>query len=332
MTPREYVLKAMKGEKTDVCPYWLMGLEKEDSELALRLDAHYGSRAWRDKVIPYISGGHIAFINDTPENGFVRDTFGVLLQEGNIMHPVEPKLSAPTLDGFAWPRAEAMFDWQWLENKIASLPDSFQLWGLAMGLFERSWFLRGIENVLVDMIEDAEFVNDLLDGIVQVHMDFMDCLSKLKVDAIFGGDDVCDQRGVIMGLERWRVFFKPRLKKLIDHAHALGLPYILHSCGNVLPLVDDLVEIGLDGLESLQAEAMDIFELKRRAAGGMLLIGGMGVQQMMYSSAPHEITQYTKRLYREMGKGGGYVLAPCKNLFAETTERAAAFIDALLEG
>jgi len=225
-----------------------------------------------------------------------------------------------------------MADWDALNRNIGSRAEDYQIWGPAMGLFERGWHLRGIENFLVDMIEEEAFAEDLLDGIISVHIALIDMIcERTKADAIFGGDDVCDQRGVIMGLERWRKFFKPRQKQAVDRAHLHGLPYIMHSCGNVLPIVDDLIEIGVDALESLQPETTDLTALKQKAKGKLALIGGMGSQKMLFSGTPEEIRAETRRLKNMMGESGGYVLAPSKGLWDESVESAAAFIDAILE-
>jgi len=331
-TGKQIMKDVLAHKPMDKAAHWLMGLEHSDFELAKKLDTHYGSNSWRRQLHSCIHGGHIGFIKDEPQNGVVRDTFGVPLQVGSISHTLDILVKTPDISGFAWPNPEDMLDWDDLCKQMDARPDDFQLWGLAMGLFERGWYLRGTENLLVDMIEEEEFVEELLDGIMNVHLAFIDMLcERTNVDAIYGGDDVCDQRGVIMGLERWRQFFKPRQKQLIERAHSHGIPYIMHSCGNVLPLIDDLIEIGLDGLESLQPEAVDLATLKQKAKGKLALIGGMGVQKMLFSGTPEEIRTETHRLKAMMGEGGGYVLAPSKGLWDEPTENAAAFIDAIIE-
>ena len=331
-TGKEIMRDVLAHKPSGNSPYWLAGLEHSNWDLAQRLDKHYGSAQWRKSMYSCIDGGHIGFIRDEPQGGYVRDTFGVPLKVGSISHVADILLKEPDLHGFAWPKPSDMVDWDLLNQWMAARPDRFQLYGLAMGLFERSWYLRGTENLLMDMIDEEQFVDDLLDGVMNVHLEFIDMLAeRTLIDGIFGGDDVCDQRGVIMGLERWRRFFKPRLKQLIDRAHAHGLPYIMHSCGNVLPIVDDLIEIGLDGLESLQPEAADLAALKQKARGRLALIGGMGVQKMLFSGTPEEITEETRRLKNDMGEGGGYVLAPSKALDQEPTENIAAFINVILE-
>ena len=202
--------------------------------------------------------------------------------------------------------------------------------GIDAGLFERSWFLRGFENVMLDMLENPGFYEELLDGILDVHLRFMDLIAaRLPVEAYFGGDDVSDQRNIMMGLKLWRRFLKPRLAKLISHAHDLGLPFILHACGNVLPLIDDLIEIGLDGLESLQSEATDVFAAKKKSRGQLVLIGGMGVQSTLCHGTPQDVRRDAHRLLAGLGEGGGYIFAPSKPLDAEPVENVAALIDVL---
>jgi uroporphyrinogen decarboxylase len=153
--------------------------------------------------------------------------------------------------------------------------------------------------------------------------------ARLPVEAYFGGDDVSDQRSIMMGLKRWRYFFKPRLEKLIMHAHELGLPFVLHACGNVLPLIDDLIEISLDGLESLQSEATDVFAVKQKAHGRLVLIGGMGVQSTLFRGTPQEVQSDARRLLEKLGGGGGYIFAPSKPLENEPVENVAALIEVL---
>ena len=184
---------------------------------------------------------------------------------------------------------------------------------------------------MIDFFDEPEFVEDMLDGITEVHLKFMDyLLDRLDVDAYFGGDDMCGQVGCLIGNESWRELFKPRLKMLTDNCHRHGKKYVLHSCGNVLDLAEDFIEAGVDVLESMQPEAMDVFELKRRTHGRMALIGGMGVQRMLFSGTPEEITQRTRRLKEELGKGGGYVIAPSKPISCEPAQNIAAFLEVLL--
>ncbi|MGQ9649776.1 MAG: uroporphyrinogen decarboxylase family protein [Phycisphaerae bacterium] len=325
MSPRQAVQAAFRFKQVEPVPYWLQW----DKELDPELDEYFGSCDWRKRVVPYVVGRHFGHREKPVSVETSRDAFGTVFRIGNILHVEQPVLPEPSLKGYRWPKPDELIDWNEIDAFLAPFPDSFRTCGLAMGLFERSWLMRGFENILVDMMLAPDFVHELLDGILDLHLRVMDrIVARVPLDAYFGGDDWCDQRTVMMGLDLWRRFFKPRLQQMIRHCHELGLAYVLHSCGNVAPLVDDLLEIGLDGLESLQAESMNVYKLKRKVAGRMVLIGGMGVQRLIPFGTPDEIREETRRLIRELGEGGGYVLGPSKPIPAGTPiPNAAAFIE-----
>jgi len=325
MTPRETVEAAFRFEEPEVVPYWVIIYPQVEE----RLDEYYGSKAWRERRVPYMHAAHAGVGLEDLGDGVMRDGFGVVMKQGSITHVIETPLTGPSLDGYEWPDPEALEDWAAVGAGYAQAPDTFRLCGFAYGLFERAWNMRGMENLLMDMVEHPDFVEELLDGVLDVHLKAMDVIAgHVPVEGYYGGDDWCDQRGPIMGIELWRRFFKQRYAALIARAHELGLLFLCHSCGNVLPLIDDLLEIGLDGLESLQPEAMDIRELKRKTAGKMVLVGGLGVQSTLPFGTPDEVRAETRRLIRDMGPGGGYVLAPAKPLMDDVpTENAVAFLE-----
>lgn len=311
-------------------PYWLFGLTQWEGGIAGKIDDYYGNRDWRSGLSDTIDAYHVGFIKEALEDGTIMDTFGVTLDAGNIFHVKHHPITQPNLDGFRWPDPEGMIDWDSLKTHFDRFEDRIRLCGLAMGLFERSWFLRGFENVMIDMIDNPDFFEELLDHILQIHLEVMELIiERFPIDAYYGGDDVSDQRSIMMGMDHWRKFFKPRLKKMIDHCHSLGYPFVLHACGNVMPLIDDLIEIGLDGLESLQSESNDVFWIKQKAKGKLILIGGMGVQSTLFRGTPEEVYNETQKLLKELGQGGGYIVAPSKPFACEPVENIAAFIDAI---
>lgn len=330
MSPRDKVKKCLRFEPVDKTPYWFTF----DPEVGLRLDQHYGSASWRDKIVPYMFGQHYGgYEREGEEKGTFHDVFGSIIGTGKMQYVIKTALSSPSLKGYHWPEPEEIEDWESVTKKYQDNKASFRVCGLGYGLFERAWLMRGMEQFLMDLGDHPEFVEDLLEGITEFHLKSMDIIArKVPIEGYFGGDDWCDQRGCIMGPALWRKFFKPRVARLVNHCHELGFPYILHSCGNLLPLIDDLLEIGLDGLESLQPEAMDIFLLKKKTLGKMVLIGGLGAQSTMPFGAPDEVRKTTKKLLTEMGQGSGYVLAPAKPLLEDTPiANAVALLETLLD-
>jgi uroporphyrinogen decarboxylase len=325
MNPRETVQAAFRFEETEIVPYWI----PMDKEVERRLDKYYDTPSWRDQIVPYLFGTHVGAPTTPLGDRTAIDGFGSIVEHGNIWHVEKAVLSSPSLKGYEWPDPVDLIDWDELTQKYASHENSFRLCGFAFGLFERAWLMRGFENVLMDMLDHPTFVENLLDGITQVHLRAMDLIvARLPIEAYFAGGDDCDQRGPIMGLKLWRKFIKPHQARLIAHCHELGLPYVAHHCGNVAPLVDDFIEIGMDALESLQPEAMDVYELKRKTAGRLVLIGGLGNQSTLPFGSPEDVRTETQRIIRELGRGGGYVLGPSKALLPDTPiENIIAFVE-----
>jgi uroporphyrinogen decarboxylase len=292
--------------------------------------------AWHrpDRLVNYLEGGHWAGETGARQlpNGLTRNPFGYDYRSGNIMHVERLALPEPTLGGFEWPEAESLADWDLLHRGFDACP-AFRHCGMIYGFFERASFMRGMANLLMDMVEHPQFVHDLLDEYLRIRLGVIDrIIERVPCEAIADGGDDCGQRGPLMGLPRWQEFIKPRLEAVIDHCHAKGFPVIAHMCGNVAPLIDDLLEMKLDALESLQPEAMDVYAVKAKVAGKMVLIGGLGTQQMLPRGTPDEVAAETRRLCDEMGAGGGYILGPAKPLMPDVpTENAVAFIEATLD-
>lgn len=135
---------------------------------------------------------------------------------------------------------------------------------------------------------------------------------------------------MILGPDRWRQFLKPRWAKIYEAVHRHGKIVMSHSRGSVVEIIPDLIEIGLDVLESCQPEAagMDPYELKRKFGGQITFWGCLGSQSTIPMGAPESIRAEVARLKREMGKGGGYILAPAKPLQPETpVENAVALVE-----
>jgi uroporphyrinogen decarboxylase len=124
---------------------------------------------------------------------------------------------------------------------------------------------------------------------------------------------------------------KPRWARVYAAVHARGKKVISHCCGSIADIIPDAIEIGLDVLESVQPEAagMNPYELKRKWGDRLVFWGGLGTQRTIAFAAPEAIRSEVAHLCREMGRGGGYILAPSKALQPGTpVENAAAVLEA----
>ena len=114
----------------------------------------------------------------------------------------------------------------------------------------------------------------------------------------------------------FRTFIKPRLARLVDMTHSHGAAFLFHSCGAIRPLIDDLIEIGVDILDPLQAAAdgMDPQGLKDAYGRRVCLHGGICTQHLLPHGTPDEVRAEVRRRIDILGAGGGYILAPCHNI------------------
>lgn len=336
MNPRETVFAAIRREEVHPIP---VTLAMED-EVADRLDAHYGTDAWRSRRPRYMVGvsGFDTDIKFPAENPALRiDPYGSVWRvDRRPWHLERPALADPTLDGAAFPALERFLvpgaEAAAVAAAEAARGASFVYANVGWGLFERSWTMRGFENALVDMVAEEDFYAELLDRLTDLYVQFAERACAWPVDGLLFGDDWGDQRGVIMGPELWRKWFKPRWARIFAAVKAHGRVTMCHSCGSVADIVPDLAEIGLDVLESVQPEAagMDLASLKARYGDRIAFWGGLGSQSVIPFATPEALRAEMIRLARVGGAGGGYILAPAKPLQPETpTANAAAIVDYL---
>ena len=336
MKPRDIVLESLHHRQPPAIPYTL-GFE---GDVAERLDAHYGGPHWRDRIVPYLVGVCAVDTDkkETIDAAHNRDPYGGIWRVDRLpWHLEKPPLAQPSFEGYTFPKPEDFYRPDWkaqARQTIADHPDAFFVGSLGWGLFERSWNLRGFENILMDAITAPDFFEEALDKLMNLYLDFVEYTADLPVDAILFGDDWGDQRGIIIGPKRWRQFLKPRWAKIYAAVHRHGKIVMHHSCGSVADIMPDIIEIGMDVLESVQPEAagMNPYELKRKWGDKISFWGALGSQSVLPFGTPAEIKAEVTRLKTEMGRNGGYILAPAKPLQPETpTANAVAVLEAFTE-
>lgn len=337
MNPKERVHAQINHQATQPVPYTL---PFEMSELLEKLDAFYGDTFWRERLKNHIMEAPLPHPllgipgERTGETAPLRDIFGALWSmHQRPAHLEEAPLQEPTLQGYAFPDPEACFLQDW-EDQVQALadqyPDRFIVASPGFGIFERTWVMRGFENMLADTITEPVFYEALVTAITDHQMALLDRMLAAPIDGILFSDDWGYQDGVLIGAARWRRFIKPNLRRLYGRVHQAGKTALNHVCGSVREIMPDIIEIGLDVLESVQPEAAGMFpyELKAEFGSDITFWGGLGSQSTIPYGTPEEITHEVGRLVREMGVGGGYILAPAKGIQPGTpVENMAALVE-----
>lgn len=328
---RDRVYRSLAFEESDVCPYYIW----IDAQMMEPLARHYEDDDFRDTYIrDYTVMTEIVARRHPVGGGMFRDDYGTVWREGNIPHVEQPALGAPSLRGYTFPDLST-------DEHLAALPDwfsryhdRFRIVQLGMLFFERTWAMRGFENILVDLYEAPEFVGELLDNLEQVCARIIDRLIERfgpQIDAIGLSEDYGGEHAMLLSPAMWRRFIKPRLARLVAKIRAAGKKVYIHSCGHVVPIIPDLIEIGVDMLQPLQPEAMDIFALKREFGRDLCLVGGISAQRTIPFGTPDQIVREVQACLHTMAKGGGYIMAPAKPIPAGTPlGNAVALVDAMV--
>ena len=335
MKPRDIVLDQIHQHETIPVPYTLAF----EQDVGARLDEHFGGDAWRQRLVRYIvqCGGVCKSTNEKLDDAHHRDAFGTVWRTDKLPPAVvEPGLKAPTFRGYAFPSADTFLD-QTLKDevnkRIGESSDSLTIVSTGMCLWG-SWYVRGFENTLMDCAAEEDFYTELLDRFTDLTLALVGQCADIPADAIMMGDDWGNQRGVTIGPERWRRFYKPRYARIFEAVHDQDKLAIMHCCGSVAAIMGDIVEIGLDVLESVQPEAagMNPYALKKAWGDKITFWGCLGSQSTIPFATPAEIRREIRSLRSEMGRGGGYILAPAKPLRPETpTENAVAIVEEFLD-
>jgi uroporphyrinogen decarboxylase len=249
----------------------------------------------------------------------VADDFGVTWSTSHIDRgsPIGPCLAAPTLKGYTFPdptrpgRFEGLTEWSRKHAGHYRIIWVGDLW-------ERATFMRGMASILMDVVLEPAFVEALLERLTEYILATIGVLvDTCAFEAIAVSDDYGTQRGMLISPDDWRRVIKPCLKRIYGLAKHHKRTVFHHSCGSIVPIIGDLIDIGLDILHPIQPEAMDIRDLKRRFGAHVTFCGGIPTQTLLVNAAPEEVRAEVRRLKREMGRGGGYILEPGITILAD---------------
>lgn len=312
MTKRETVIAALSHKETEKIPYHADFTAQEYDKVA----EHLGDENFIDKYGCYLHyWQYWAYPTERDDKkGYFKDDFGVTWNRTGADKDIGivdvPVIDEPDISLYPTPFLDEKRIREDCERLIATKGDRFCFAGIGFSMFERLWSYVGMEDALVYMITDPDFVHALLDKILEFNLKVIDIFNEYPFDAIYFGDDWGQQRGMIMGAPLWREFIKPRMKAMYERAKKGGKFIIQHSCGDIRDVLSDLVEIGLDCYQTVQPEIYDLEELKREFGDKLAFWGAISTQRDLVKCSPDEVREIVKRTAELMKKGGGYILAP----------------------
>lgn len=363
LTRRERVLAAINHQEPDYVPYGLHAVPAVWEKVRL----HYGL-ADHLEAMAFI-GNHIVKIGSdfnynpwaadvgkvelTPSGGPVHtdadregllhtDEFGCVWdRRGSLPHPVAyPLGDTPDDELMAALRAYPMPDPYHAGRFDSAVKladryrgDLFVFGKLGMCLFERAWSIRGMDRILVDMLERPEFVEGLLDRILyEWNLPIIDQQLAIGVDGFYFAEDWGSETSLLFSPKLWRRFIKPRLALMYERCRQAGVVVGQHSDGAVGGLFPDLVEIGLQVFNPLSPTIMNPAEYKAKWGNRLTFYGGIDVERLMPFGTPAEVRRAVRSMAETMGRGGGYILQTSHTCLEDVPmENIVAFIEEVRE-
>ena len=213
---------------------------------------------------------------------------------------------------FPW-KSPDVFDYAGLPEQCQRWKDHALLYGFA-DIWERPALVRGMHGMFLDMVDRPEWVHFLSRKFTDFYKeDYTRAAESTggRIDLFLLISDLGSQRGPLISLRMFREFIAPYIKEMCDLIHELGAKALFHSCGNIRPLISDLINLGVDVLDPIQPVGDMMPETLKSEFGDHLCFhGGIDMQQLLPQGSPEEVRAGAKRYEDILGQNGGYILAP----------------------
>ena len=378
MTPRERVLTALDHREPDRAPIDLggnqtgihkfayqklidhLGLKEEivimdlvqqlakPSEAVLErlhVDTRYvsagGAKSFNGEVIRRERGGRM-WSDFTDEFGVTWSMPDDYPYYFDITYSPVAGLSLKEIEGYPFPKGDDASRFEGLRDRALALKRETPyavISGISGVVYEICWYMRGLESLFMDMIEQPEVLEAIIDRTLEFWLDwfrlFLDEVGDV-VDVIMIGDDLGAQNGPLFPPRIYRSIVKPRHKRLVQYIKSRTSAKVwYHTCGSVTEYIPDLLDNGIDVLNPVQttAKGMDPGELKARFGDRLSFWGGgIDTQHVLPSASPEEVRESVRRNLKAFMPGGGYVFNNVHNIQADVPpENVLAMFDAAYE-
>ena len=206
---------------------------------------------------------------------------------------------------------------QWDDSHLARQVEAAHAQGkIAAGwvghMYETAWQIRGYEQFLIDLIDRPAWAECLLQRLAENNLIKARAFARARVDIIKCGDDVANQNALMFAPKLWRKMMLSRWAEIWAEAKRI-CPQVkiwYHSDGNISCIVEDLVDAGVDILNPLQPECMDLDDVHRRVGGRATFDGCIGTQSTMPQGSASDVRARVKQVIDEYGRGGGLIISP----------------------
>ena len=265
--------------------------------------------------IPEIYGNDFMFVNmnpspdDRPHNQ--RDEWGALWKNIGVCNLGEVK-DFPLKDWSDFEKLEIPdisdpIRWKKINNLREQAGDKFIL-AFGISLYERVHFIRGLENTWIDIYQAPDKLNQLIDILVEMNLFAIEKYADASADGYMFADDWGLQNKLMISPRKWQEIWKSQYEKVFKAAHEAGLLTFLHSCGYIVDILDDLIDIGLDVIQMDQQENMGLELLGKKFGSRITFYNPVDIQNTMVYGSNKKIRAYCRKMGKFLGgQKGGFI-------------------------
>ncbi|MBW1944660.1 MAG: hypothetical protein JRG79_06170 [Deltaproteobacteria bacterium] len=338
LSGRERILTALRGEQPDVVPHMELWLNP-------KVAAKIVPEGSIEDVTEYLDIDGIAYYTISMEKyevldsakGIIKDKWGVIKRDTGqtTPHPIEAPISSEKdLESYEAPDPNDPSRYEPLKKMVDRFKGERAIVAIIEQPFMRVSEIRGAEDHFADMIINPDLIHQLNDIVVTHHLETIRNFMEVGADIVCFSGDYATAENLMASPEHLEKFGITPLGKLADFCHSHDMPCILHSDGDIRPIMDTLLSIGgIDGLHPIDPTAgLDIGEFKEQYGGRICLLGSIDCGPLMMWGTTEEVRQAVKENIRKAGKGGGYIAASSHSIQSKAKpENYVAMVKAIRE-
>jgi len=316
MKPVERVIAALTHKQPDHVPCEARCTVDMDAQMI----AYTGTKDYITKYIdPPIVRVDLEPPGEIIKPGLYKDVFGVVWNrtlDKNIGVPENPFITPENLKSYKFPEPlpDCFFAKPRETFAKAGQAGKYRLARLNLSLWERAWAMRGMENLMMDIVVEPTFAAEYLGAICDYNCKVLErALANLEFEGVHFGDDWGTQMGLMMSPQTWRTFIKPHIKRMYAVVRDAGKFVSIHCCGKVQELFDDIIEIGVNSFNPFQPEVIDVDWAVKTYKKRLCFWGGISTQEGLAFGTPEQVYQETKHLI-DLGRDGGIIVSPAHTI------------------
>jgi uroporphyrinogen decarboxylase len=324
MNCRERFITAVNGGKPDRVPVFdfLEGRRIFKEVLGKEIESPSGSDITECSIKLGLDAVFIAYggfyNSENVELGDIyTDEWGVVYKNTGVSWPIDPPYRAAIKDRDdleKWLRNKPD---PWLENRLKDINNALEISngriaviGGIIGPLTLAILTLGFEGMLMKLMDEPDMVEEIFRVSTDFHKVAIEKMASAGADAIFVCEDLGFNDGIFAPPDIYRKYLFPYLSSLIDEVRIKNVPVLLHSCGNVNEVLDDLAGFGISALHPLQRKAgMDIENVRKRYGTKLCLIGNIDATDTLAYGSVRAIENEVRNTINIAGRDGAYVLA-----------------------